>query len=385
MRTKVSGAAVAVLLASAAPNLAGAQDGTIVYQLGRDTVAIESFTRTSAQLRGEMVTRSGAAVSRTEYEITVGAGGRPTAAVLRRRQGDGTAVPNAPLEYRFTFGADSTTRETVWADSVSTRRFAVSHAFPATPVFAYAPIGLLREMQRAGLSTDSVPAVGMTGNTVGFIGLEALGGDTLRLRGAPYAMRLRFDGAGALLAVDGSFTTNKATGSRHPGRADIAAFARAASPTGVLSPRMTAYAGFAQGPIFINYGSPAVRGRSVWGGVLIPFDSVWRTGANEATHLATSKTIQFGELTLPPGLYTLWTQHTRSGTYLIVNRQVGQWGTAHDPAQDVGRIPMSLAPSAQHVENLTIVVRSAGGNRGAIDIAWGDSVATASFQVRVPN
>ena len=57
-------------------------------------------------------------------------------------------------------------------------------------------------------------------------------------------------------------------------------------PTGVLSPRAAAYAGFNRGPIFISYGRPAVRERTVWGGTLIPFDTIWRTGANEATHLA---------------------------------------------------------------------------------------------------
>jgi hypothetical protein len=120
----------------------------------------------------------------------------------------------------------------------------------------------------------------------------------------------------------------------------------------------------------------------VWGGTLIPFDSIWRTGANEAAHLATSKTIELGDLTLAPGLYTLWVQHTQGGTWLIVNRQVGQWGTAYNAANDIGRVPMTLAPSPEHVEDFTITIRSLGQNRGAIDFAWGDKVATAAFTVR---
>jgi len=125
-----------------------------------------------------------------------------------------------------------------------------------------------------------------------------------------------------------------------------------------------------------------VRDRTVWGGTLVPYDSIWRTGANEATHLATSKTIVLGDMTLAPGLYTLWIQHTRTGTSLIVNKQVGQWGTVYQPAQDVGRVALEVAPTPEHVEDFTITVRSTGGARGAIDFSLGGSVATANFTMR---
>jgi hypothetical protein len=132
----------------------------------------------------------------------------------------------------------------------------------------------------------------------------------------------------------------------------------------------------------VNYGSPAARGRTIWGGILIPFDTIWRTGANEATHLATSKRIQLGDITLDPGLYTLWTQHTRTGTFLIVNKQVGQWGTQYNPANDLGRVAMQLSDAPSFVENFTITIRPLGQGRGAIDLAWGDKVASAPFVVR---
>lgn len=366
--------AAGTLAAGFASTAAFAQDGAIVYRLGSDTVAVERWSRTASRFSGEMVTRSGAAVIRASYDLTL-SGGRVTAATVKRMQADGTPVASGPTEYRFTFGADSATRTIVWPDSTQVRSWAARNAFPSLPVFVYAPYALLAEPRR-----DSVPAIGLGGNAVGFLGFEQLPGDTLRLRGAPYAMRMAF-GPGGLRYTDGSFTTNKAMGSR-AGSVDIAAVARAMKPTGVLSPRMTAYAGFFQGPITINYGSPAVRGRTVWGGTLVPFDTIWRAGANEATHLATSKAIQLGDMTLAPGLYTLWIQHTRSGTWLIVNKQVGQWGTAYNPANDIGRVAMTLSPTPDHVEDLTVTIRSLGGPRGAFEFAWGDKVATAPFTVR---
>jgi len=356
-----------------------AQDASIVYRLGRDTVAVEQFSRSATRFAGEMVTRSGAAVTRTQYEITL-ANGKPTAAVIRRRQADGSPIQNNPQEVRFTFGADSARREIVWRDSTQTASFRGANAFPALPVYAYGPYELI--YARGAGARDSVPAIPLGGSNIGVVGLQTHAADTLRMRGGAYPMLVRFDRAGHLQTTDGVFTTNKAIGTRSAGRVDIAALAKAMKPTGVLSPRATAYAGFDRGPILINYGRPAVRERSVWGGTLVPFDSVWRVGANEATHLATSKTIVVGDMTLAPGMYSLWIQHTRTGTILIVNKQVGQWGTEYQASQDIGRVKMDFARTPEHIEDFTITIRPTAANRGSIDFAWGDSVATVSFTIQ---
>jgi hypothetical protein len=300
--------------------------------------------------------------------------------VFRRLGPDGNPPAGAPVEWRFTLGADSAKREIVWKDSTQRASFAAANAIPAFPVYTYAPFELI--YARGAGKRDSVPAIPLQGSNVGALGLQSVGGDTLKMRGGAYAMLVRFDAQGRLLSTDGIFTTNKAVGARSAGKANIASLATAMKPTGILSPRATAYAGFNRGPIFVNYGRPAVRDRSVWGGALIPFDSVWRAGANEATHLATSKAMTIGDLNLAAGLYTLWIQHTRGGTFLIVNKQVGQWGTEYVAAQDVGRVKMDMAKTPEHVEDFTITVRATSGNRGAIDFAWGDSVATAAFTTR---
>jgi len=363
-----------------AASVAAAQDATIVYRLGKDTAAIETYSRSATRLAGEFVQRTGAAVVRAQYDITI-ANGRPTLATVRRRQPDGSPLANQPTEYRLSFRADSAVREVAWGtDSVQRRAFAAGNAFPLLPVYAYAPMELLASWGKG--RRDSVPAIGLGGNNVGFVGLETLGGDTLRMRGGPYAMLFRFDRDNRIQAVDGSFTTNKMIGTRSAGRADIQTVAMMMKPSGVLSPRMTAYAAFQQGPITVNYGSPAVRGRTVWGGQLVPFDSIWRAGANEATHFATSKRIQMGDMTLEPGLYSLWVQHTRAGTWLIVNRQVGQWGTQYNAANDIGRVAMEMSNTPSHVEDLTYTVRPMPQGRGAIELAWGDKTATANFQLR---
>jgi hypothetical protein len=48
--------------------------------------------------------------------------------------------------------------------------------------------------------------------------------------------------------------------------------------------------------VVVDYGRPQVRERTVWGGTLVPFDSVWRAGANDATHLFTTRPLTLGSV-----------------------------------------------------------------------------------------
>ena len=361
----------------------GAQPATLVYRLGKDTLAIEQFTRTATAMTGEMVQRSGAAVVRIAYNVTLGKDGRPTTATVKRMQADGSIQANAPRETRFQIGADSIVREVVWADSTQRRAFAARQALINFPVFVYGPTELLANIKRAGGPVDSIPALGLAG-TLGYTGFSAAGGDSVRLRGGAYQMVLRFDANSRLMSLDGSLTTNKAIATRGTGVADIAAIARGMKPTGVLSVRENVRAAFGPGGmVVVDYGRPQVRERSVWGGTLVPFDSVWRAGANDATHLFTTRvlTLGAGEVTLQPGMYTLWVQHTRGGTFLIVNKQTGQWGTQYDAAQDAGRVKMTSAATANHVEEFTIAVRALAGNRGALEMSWGPTAMSVPFTV----
>lgn len=361
-----------------------AQSASFVYRLGKDTVAIEQYTRSATALTGEMVQRSGAAVVRYQYSLTLGKDGRPTAGSIKRLQADGSLPPNAPTDTRFTVYADSIVREAVFTDSTQRRAFTVRGALINFPTFIYGPSEVLAALRKSGTNVDSIPALGAAGG-MGFAGMSAAGGDTLRLRGGAYAMLLRYDANNRLQSVDGSFTTNKAVARRANGGLDLASIAKNMKPTGVLSVRDVARGSFgAGGMVLIDYGRPSVRDRTVWGGTLVPFDTVWRTGANDAAHLFTTRTLTLGAaggqtLVVPPGMYTLWVQHTKSGTSLIVNKQTGQWGTQYDAAQDLGRVAMQMATTPSHVEEFTILVRAVAGNRGVIEMAWGGGVVSVPF------
>jgi hypothetical protein len=106
--------------------------------------------------------------------------------------------------------------------------------------------------------------------------------------------------------------------------------------------------------LWIDYGRPALRGRDVWAhGVL--GDTLWRTGANAATQLRTDVDLVLGGRMIPAGTYTLWTA-TTGGYQLVVNKQVGQWGTVYDSKQDLVRVPLQERSVATPAERFTIAV-----------------------------
>ncbi|HEX6134613.1 MAG TPA: DUF2911 domain-containing protein [Longimicrobiales bacterium] len=145
--------------------------------------------------------------------------------------------------------------------------------------------------------------------------------------------------------------------------------ARDAAGTGLgpLSPRDTARATVGRANVMIDYSRPSARGRTVMGG-LVPYDQVWRTGANDATQLITDAPLRIGDLRLEPGRYSLFTIPRADAWDLIVNRQVGMSGLDYDPAQDVGRVRMQASPAPAHTEQLTIRIEG-----GRLFIEWGEA------------
>lgn len=152
-------------------------------------------------------------------------------------------------------------------------------------------------------------------------------------------------------------------------------------PQGPVAPRDSAVIAFGPHRIVIDYGRPAKRGREIFGGI-VPYDRIWRTGANAATHIRTERDLDFGSTTIPAGEYTLWTLPSAGTWVLIVNRQTGQWGTDYDATHDVARIPLTLRTLSEPVERFTIVVERTGEQTGSLKLLWDRTEAAASFVAR---
>jgi len=131
------------------------------------------------------------------------------------------------------------------------------------------------------------------------------------------------------------------------------------------SPPATAKGKVMGATITINYSSPGVKGRKIWGG-LVPYNEVWRAGANEATLFETDKNIKVEGKSLPAGKYSLYAIPGEKEWVIILNSKTGQWGvkddesTTEDPANDVIRVTVKPEKSAIANERLKYIVDKNG-------------------------
>ena len=132
--------------------------------------------------------------------------------------------------------------------------------------------------------------------------------------------------------------------------------------------------------IAIEYGRPAIKGRPE--AELMPIGQPWRTGADEATTITTSKALKFGSLSLPPGTYTINTEPGPAGWQLIIGKlgKPGQLGIPYNATLETGRAPMSLGKTKAPVELLTISIDDTPAG-GTLRVEWGTVSATAPFTV----
>jgi hypothetical protein len=120
----------------------------------------------------------------------------------------------------------------------------------------------------------------------------------------------------------------------------VAAFAQ--QPQAFATPRPSPKASIMQTvgltDVTITYSRPGVKGRTVWGG-LVPYDKVWRTGANEATVFTVSDDVTINGAALPKGTYSLHTIPGKDEWTIIFNKTANQWGSfSYDAAQDALRV-----------------------------------------------
>lgn len=108
----------------------------------------------------------------------------------------------------------------------------------------------------------------------------------------------------------------------------------------------------------VFYNRPSKKGREIFGD-LVPYNEVWRTGANEATTFSTDKEIGFGDKLIPAGTYTLWTIPQKTQWTVILNTEMYDWGVgfggaSRDPDYDIVKINVPVKDLEEEVEQFTI-------------------------------
>ncbi len=167
-----------------------------------------------------------------------------------------------------------------------------------------------------------------------------------------------------ILDMDSVITANVAKDQRRPHAAII----------NKLDSVQTAVSGTV---IKIRYSRPAVRGRVIYGEV-VPYNRVWRTGADAATKLTLGQPIYFNGKELPAGEYSIFTLPSKSGWTIMFNKESAIWGTEYKAENDVLRVPMSTAVLPGSVEWLTITIVPTDKG-GRIEVSWEKLKASVAF------
>lgn len=127
----------------------------------------------------------------------------------------------------------------------------------------------------------------------------------------------------------------------------------------------------------LDYSSPAVNGRQIWGG-LVPYGQVWRTGANASTKLHASREFTFGGQTVPAGSYSLFTIPEKAGWTVILNSDVDASSGSYDAKKDVARATVKPETLPASRERLAFIFSDTTDDRTHLDIEW------EKLRVRVP-
>jgi hypothetical protein len=122
--------------------------------------------------------------------------------------------------------------------------------------------------------------------------------------------------------------------------------------------------------ITVDYSSPGVKGRKIWGAV-VPYDQMWRAGANNATKLTFSRDVTFAGKPVPAGSYAFFVIPTKGAWTVILNKKADQNGVGRDykEAEDLLRVQVT-PKAAPFRERLAYLVTDFTDDKASLDLEW---------------
>jgi len=129
--------------------------------------------------------------------------------------------------------------------------------------------------------------------------------------------------------------------------------------------------------ITVDYSSPRMKNRQIFGG-LVPYNEVWRAGANEATTFVTGANLKVAGTDVPAGSYTLFAVPAQDKWTLIISKVTGEWGVPYKDeykSQELARVSMNVSKTSAPVENFTIRFDQSGGGC-TLQMSWENTQAS---------
>lgn len=121
----------------------------------------------------------------------------------------------------------------------------------------------------------------------------------------------------------------------------------------------------------IEYSSPAVRERKIFGEML-PYDELWRTGANSSTKLTASDKFMIGDKSVEAGTYSIFTIPAEKEITFILNSDANANGSSYDEKKDVARINVPFVNTEKNTERLQFSFANTTANGSEIVLKWAD-------------
>ena len=150
----------------------------------------------------------------------------------------------------------------------------------------------------------------------------------------------------------------------------------------VLSPHATAMTMIGDAHIHMDYSSPGVRNRIIFGG-LLSYDAVWQAGAHNATWLETNKDLVIAGKTLTAGKYGFFIIPSKDEWTVIFNTNWDQHGKdEYDTKDDVLRLKVKPIISETVTEHLEYKVKKVNNNEGSISLAWEKVSISFNFTIQ---
>lgn len=379
--------AAAIVMAAACSN--GSQQQAYVELLGTDTLSIEVYTRSHDRIEGRLLTRS--PVTRVaDYVAELSPDG--VIDRLEVRYATPSENPTGPPAEVVVVTLDG---DTAFVERTRDETDTIAVPVPAgtVPVVSRLPMPVafleffVRRAVAAGADEYPFSYLAAGRSRVSRNAITRRSADTVTMDFFGSPIYVAVDGEGRVLGVSGRATTLKVeirpvdagTLDFDVLAADFAERDARGAGIGVASPPDTVLASGGGATFEIYYSQPAKRGRLIWGG-LVPYDTIWRTGANAATQFVTSRNLRIGDARVPAGAYSLWTTFSAEAATLIINEQTGQWGTAYDASRDLVHVPMSRVPLSDVAERFTISIEETPEG-GVLKLAWDDTEFSVPMRV----
>ncbi len=162
----------------------------------------------------------------------------------------------------------------------------------------------------------------------------------------------------------------------------VTAYSQWAAP--IASPKQTIEQQFSLSKISVEYGRPSVKGRKIFG-ELVPYNKVWRAGANAATKITFGQNVNFGGKMVNAGSYSLFVIPTEKEWKIILNSVADQWGAyEYNEKMNIAEVAVPVQKLNDKQETLEISFQPIDDHATNLVIKWDNSQAMVPIKEAKP-